>query len=297
MSDQVRDRNDIRIAPALVAGVIAYFVFQYFGPPLYGALINTPSAAAALLLFAGIAALVSDVFWKLGNWYDLKSATTASGNKGTAGFVQSLDEIRHDLLPDDEWGPYWGAFNGEEVMAPVGSNSLILGTTGSGKGVGSVQPNIKSIKGSKLVSDFKSENACITARALRERGETVRILNLGDINTDILGESDHYNPLVLIADSYWANGGLMDISDDVHELGIRLVQEPIGGLSQDGNEYFRNGSRGLIGFATQICVLIKGHNATLGDVAAMLNDKTNLLKHAQWACGRLAQSNDDETVQ
>lgn len=297
MTTQDRDRKDVRIVPALVAGVIAYFVFKHFGPPLYGALVNTPSAAAALLLFAAIAALTSDVFWKLGNWYDRRSASTASGNKGTAGFVQSLDEIRHDLLPDDEWGPYWGAFDGEEVMAPVGSNSLILGTTGSGKGVGSVQQNILSIKGSKLVSDFKSENACITARALRARGEVVRILNLGGINTDILGESDHYNPLVLIADSYWTYGGLMDISDDVHELCIRLDPEPTEDPGQDGNKYFRNGSRSLIGFATQMCVLIKGHNATLGDVAAMLNDKKSLLKHAQWACGRLVQSDVEESIQ
>lgn len=297
MSDQGRDRKDIRIVPALVAGAIAYFVFDRFGPPLYGELVNLPSAAAALLLFAAIAAFTSDVFWKLGNWYDSRSAHTASGNKGTAGFVQSLDEIRHDLLPDDEWGPYWGAFAGEEVMAPVGSNSLILGTTGSGKGIGSVQQNILSIKGSKLVSDFKSENACITARALRERGETVRILNLGDINTDILGESDHYNPLALIANSYWEYGGLMDISDDVHEMVLRIDPEPTEGPSEDGNKYFRNGSRGLIGFAMQMCVLIKGHNATLGDVAAMLNDKESLLKHAQWACGRLVRSDDQEAVQ
>lgn len=297
MSAQDRDRKNIRIVPALVAGAIAYFVFDHFGPPLYGALVNLPSAAAALLLFAAVAAFTSDVFWKLGNWYDSRSAHTASGNKGTAGFVQSLDEIRHDLLPDDEWGPYWGAFDGEEVMAPVGSNSLILGTTGSGKGIGSVQQNILSIKGSKLVSDFKSENACITAHALRERGETVRILNLGDINTDILGPSDYYNPLALIANSYWAYGGLMDISDDVHEMVMRLAPEPTQGPSQDGNEYFRNGSRNLIGFAMQMCVLIKGHTATLGDVAAMLNDKKSLLKHAQWACARLVQSSDEEVAQ
>lgn len=293
MAEQ-RDRKENRIIPALIIGAGAWALLDYTGPVMVGVEINIFSILPAIFLVASGAAILSDSLWALGNVLDEKSAKTATGLKGTAGWVESLDEIQHDLIKEG-WGPYWGMFEGKEVMSEIGSNSLVVGTTGSGKGVCEVQPNILSIHGSKAIPDFKGENACITSRVLRERGEDVYILNIGGIFTDILGESAYYNPLCLIADSFWQRGGLQDISDDIHEIGKQLDPEPVE-HSQDGNKYFRNGSRNLIGFAIQMCILINGYNATLGDVAAMLNDKQSLLRHAKWACGRLEQSKDQEQV-
>lgn len=295
MSQQTGRRRNRLLPATLIGGGTVYLLQNYTGPLVVGAYINPVAILPALFLTMSIAAVGEDFFWWLGTHFDLKAANTATGQKGTARFVESLDEIRHELI-EEGWGPYWGTFKGNEIMSPVGSNSTILGTTGSGKGVGMVQMNGLTIHGSKLFSDFKSENACILARTLRERGEQVRILNLGNINTDILGESDYYNPLVLIADGYLRPDGLMDISADVHEFNLVLNPEPVGEVSEDGDKYFRDGSRNLAGFAIQMCVLLKGHDATLGEVTSMLKDKNALLKHAQWACGRLERAQDDGVV-
>lgn len=292
MTQQPGGRRN-RVLPALLIGGGAWYFLEYTGPVLVGVEINTLSLLPATLLVMSGAAILSDGLWALGNILDKKSAKTATGLKGTAGWVESLDEIQHDLI-DEGWGPYWGTFKGKEIMAEIGSNSVVVGTTGSGKGVGMVQNNILSIRGSKAVPDFKGENACITARVLRERGEDVYILNIGGVFTDILGESAYYNPLCLIADSFWRRGGLQDISDDIHEIGKQLDPEPVEHDDQNGHKYFKDGSRNLIGFAIQMCILIDGYNATLGDVAALLNDKQRLLQHAKWACGRLELSKEQE---
>lgn len=297
MSQSQRNRKKSRFIPALLIGGGAWYVMEYYtGPLIVGAQINPWSILPALFIAMSVASAGEDLFWWLGNVLDRQSAQTPEGHKGTANWVKSLDEIKHDLI-NEGWGPYWGTFHGDEVMSEIGSNSVVVGTTGSGKGVGMVQNNILTIRGSKVISDMKGENACITARTLKERGEDVYFLNIGGMFTDILGETAFYNPLCLIADNFWRAGGLQDISDDVHEIGKQLDPEPVETDDQNDNKYFRNGSRNLIGFALQMAIQIDGYMATLGDVAVMLNDKQSLLRHAKWACGRLEQSTDGETAQ
>ena len=286
-----RDRKQSRLFPALITGAGGWYLYQYSGPLLMGPLINPLSGVAVGLLLKSSCTILSDVLWWLGNRFDEKSALTPTGKKGTAGWVTSLNEIKHDLI-EEGWGPYWGMFKGKEVIASIGSNSLVVGTTGAGKGIGVVQPNILSIRDSKVISDIKCENLTTLARALRERDERVISLNIGGLFADPLGERASYNPLCLIADNFWRDEGLLDISDDIHEIGKQLDPEPVENSGATDNTYFRNGSRKLIGFAIQICVMIDGYDATLGDVTAMLNDKQSLLKHAKWACGRLEVSDN-----
>ena len=152
--------------------------------------------------------------------------------------------------------------------------------------------DIFSIKGSKFISDLKGDTACIYARTLRERGEEVRILNIGNQYTDILGETSYYNPLCLIVDAFQTPGGLLDISDDVDELSHVLYAEPTGLTGGSDNGYFRTESRALIAFAVQMVVLIHGHNANMGHVSSMLRDKNSLHDHAKWVCGKLERSNN-----
>lgn len=289
-------RKQNRILPALIIGIGAYNLLQHTGPIIVGVEVNGLSVLVAGFLLTSGAALLSDGFWYLGNVFERVSARTAMGLKGTASWVKSLHEIRDDLMLEG-WGPYWGTFRGKEVMADFASNALTVGTAGSGKWVGVVQPTILSIHESKTIIDFKSELSCCLARVLRERGEIVHNLNIGDVNTDLLGPSAEYNPLCIIADDFWRSGGLMDVSDDIHELCLQLYSEPAGsGGGSDDNLYFRDGARDLIGFAVQMCVLVDGYGATLSDVAAMLNDRESLLRHAKWACGRLEQSIEGERV-
>lgn len=287
MNRQTEEKRG-RIIPALLLGGGAAYVLTIAGPVMHGPQINPLAAGAWLVLTVCAGALLTDTLRALADLFDREAALTATGLKGTSDWVKSLREIKHDLIAEG-WAPYWGASKGREVMAEFESNALTAGPAGSGKDVGEVQPQVLCIRESKVVVDFKGSSTCVLADCLRERGEIVRVLNLGDLWPEIVGPSDTYNPLGLIADNYWRSGGLMDVSDDLHELGLQLYPEPDGGGAKDDNRYFRDGSRDLIGFAIQICVLIDGDNATLGDVYALLNDRQSLLKHALWACGKLAQ--------
>ncbi|WP_298983759.1 type IV secretory system conjugative DNA transfer family protein [uncultured Roseibium sp.] len=293
-----RDPRASRAAPALLFGGMAFYAIYHMGwePPLHGA-INIYAAVAWLVLVSCCASLIASFLWYLGNLFDRKATQTPEGNKGTAEFVQSHAEIAHELKHTG-WGPYWGSFKGEEIISDFSSVALTCGTSGSGKGIGKIQPNILSIRESKVIIDLKGDLACVLASTLRERGETVHILNLGDKYADILGESASYNPLNLLADNFWRPGGLHDITDDMHEFCMQLYPEPDNaGQSGNDNSYFRDGSRDLIDFATQVCVLIRGHKATFGDVAQLLSDRQALFHHAQWVCGRLEQVSHAEAAQ
>lgn len=287
MSTQSKEKKG-RFIPSMLLGGAALYGLQWSGPVVQGSVINPVSAVAMLVVAISASAMLSDILRFLADLFDREAALTPTGLKGTSAWVKTLSEIKHDLIAKG-WGPYWGAFKGREVMADFESNALTIGPAGSGKDVGEVQSEILSIPDSKVVVDFKGSSTCVLAQPLRERGETVRILNLADMWPEIIGESDTYNPLGIIADNFWRTGGLMDVSDDIHELSLQLYPEAEGG-GKDDNTYFRDGSRDLIGFAVQTCVLIDGDEATLGDVYALLNDRQSLLKHALWACGKLALS-------
>ncbi len=281
------------LGPALFGGA-AWMAIDHFGPVFSGYEINPFSGPATVVLASSSLQLLSVVFLQSANLFEKLQARIPIGLRGTSGWIKRRRELRHEL-DEKNWGPYWGTFKGRELIIPYASNALTLGPAGSGKDVGAVQSTILSIPHSQTVVDFKGTAACCLAGVLRKRGYAVRIINLGDLWTDILGPSDSYNPQCLIADDYFRPGGLRDVTDDIFELCLQLYPEPAeSGGGQNDNGFFRNGSRDLMGFAIQMCVLVYGYEATLGHVEQMLNDKASLLKHAQWAAGRLEVENVDE---
>ncbi|MEW7006735.1 type IV secretory system conjugative DNA transfer family protein [Lentilitoribacter sp. EG35] len=279
-----------RYTQCLIFGGGSASAWDYFGPVFQGSYINLSSFAAASIVTACGFTIAQDGLWGLSKHYDALAGNTPTGHKGTADFLTEVEDLNHEIAPDHD-APYWGAMNREAITSNFASNALIVGTAGSGKTVGIVQPTILTTPGSKLITDFKSENTAVLKRALEDNGEEVRLLNFGDINTDIVGASDYYNPLNLMADNFWRDGSLRDVSDDTHEIAMQLYPEPDG----DGgdNKFFRDGSRDLIGFAIQVSITIDGFEATLGDVAALLNDRQKLLNHALWVIGKLPATPDE----
>ena len=199
----------------IVIGLCAYTISE-FGPVFYGPAFasapNWPSFLAASLAVAAGMTLLGDTCRWIAGQYELSAARTPAGHKGKARFAE-LHEIEHELTSDG-WGPYWGSVDGMAITSAFASNALVIGPPGSKKSVGIIVPTIWSIRGSKVVKDFKSELACILAKLLRARGEKVIILNIADINADILGPSATYNPPNLIADNFFRSGGLRDVSKD-----------------------------------------------------------------------------------
>lgn len=218
------------------------------------------------------------------------------GNKGKARFGTWRD-IKKDALKLG-WGPYWGALHAsflskpKPIFADYASNAVTYGPAGSGKGVGVVIPTCLSIRESKLLPDFKGSNTVMLKPALEKRGEQLRVLNIGNQHSQILGESDQYNPLHIIADCFTRSGGLADVVGIVDELAAQLYPDPPHGRGED--QFWINGTRDMLSFAIFQSILIKGHNATLGDIDLLLNDREALLQDAQWAAGTLEEYSHEQ---
>lgn len=275
-----------RIIPALLFGYGAWWALDYVGPVIQGRAINIEAAILTLLaVFCGVVVL-TDLLALADRVFGWMGARTPRGDKGKARFVRSLRELGNDAKRSG-WGPYWGVFRGCEIIADFVSNALTVGPAGVGKGIKVVLVTIVCIRHSKTVVDFKGELACVLAVALRLRGEIVRILNFGDMWLDILGLSDTYNHLNILADDFERPGGLLDVADDAHEMSLQLLPEKAG---KSENQYFDDGARNFIEFGEITSVLIHGRDANFGHVAQLIQDRAALLRHAQWACGRLEQA-------
>ncbi|MEM0951788.1 MAG: type IV secretory system conjugative DNA transfer family protein [Cyanobacteria bacterium P01_H01_bin.74] len=288
---QPREEEQGTWFPALIIGAGSGMAHRHFGPLMIGSEINWLSAATfELSVVCGFLAIPS-LLSLLSDWLELVAAHTPRGIKGTSGFIKSLSELKADLIQRG-WGPYWGTFKGQPVFADFEASAMTLGPSGTGKSTKVVQPMVMALKGkSKTVIDFKSELTPVLAKALRKRGEEVKVINLGNLFEKEIGQdSDEYKPLCLVADLYFKEGGLFEITDLVYELCLQLYPEPKGG--KDDDKYFRDGSRRIIAAVVQICVLIEGYNATLGAFLQMLNDRQNLQKHLQWVTGRLIDESD-----
>ena len=255
--------------------------------------IKLVSALAALVLGASGLTLLANIILLLSKFLEWRRVRKPTGHRGTAGWVKSLREIRHELVQKG-WGPYWGAFKGEPVISQFEASAFCVGPSGSGKSTRMILTNALALKDfDKTLIDFKSDLTPVLARTLRKCGD-VKIVNLGGLFSEIVGESDEYNPLNLIADEYFRPGGLQDISDLVHEMSLQLLPEPKDGKGKHANSYFDMGSRDFIAFALQMVVLTHGYEASLGHVAQLLNDRESLLQHALWAAGRLELAKDPQ---
>lgn len=286
-----------RTIPALILFVICWYLLDYTGPLIYRSELNPIAAIVWAVMSVAGAIISSKIFRGLANLSQFVATNTVTRTKGTWDFIKHPRQIKHELLGNG-WGPFWGAFETRNflgfkkhtaVVSDFVSNVMILGVPGSGKGACYQVNNIGNNNESKTIISFKGEDACITANMLRERGETVRIVNLGDLWRERLGESDGYNFQDLITDNYTRPGNLLDISDDCNEIGRQLVPPPPEGQKSD-NEYFDEGGRDQLSFAMQFESIMKGYEGSFGGVADLIGNKAELLKSAQWVCGHLQNS-------
>lgn len=289
------DQRTTLVRLAVAAG--SYFALRHTGPVFndIGAF-NLVTAGASVALAVSGTLLVSEGFFRLSQYFKWLAVNTPEGNKGDGGFVRSIRELRADLIPFPMPGPYWGKLGRRAIFADF-TMACILGPTGSGKDVGHNGPNILSIKASKLVSDLKGDTSPTYVPALRARGEEVRILNFGAMFTDILGESDQYNPLHLIADSFFRPGGICDVASDLTEFALIIYPASKDGKSgTENSNFWEGGSRSKIRLAICVVILIMGYDATLGDALGLLQDREALLWHALWIAGRLEDDNGNPLV-
>jgi len=272
---------------------ISYWVMLERMPIIEKSVIDPIGGFACLALVVNGALALSGLLQHLADYTAIVIARTPVGVKGSARFAR-LKEIKHELSPYGA-APYWGSVKGVPLFSRFEASAFIIAPSGGGKTTSLVITNILALAGvSKTVIDFKSELTPMLVAALLAKGETVRIVNLGDLFADRLhGISDCYNVLHIVSDCFERKGSLRDISDILYELCLQIYPEPAGGGGKDDNRYFRDGSRRLIAFCILCLIIVEGERATLGGVLQLLGDRKALLHHALWCAGRLPVTGED----
>ncbi|MBL8496785.1 type IV secretory system conjugative DNA transfer family protein [Nitrosomonas sp. JL21] len=240
-----------------------------------------------IYFMAGLACLQTVIrsLQNLAHYIDLFASHEPTGQKGSAAWA-TVKEFKDGLTKNNS-GPFWGRFAGSSSPAlffDFVSNAMTIAPAGSGKGIYTVVTNIMSIRHSKVIPDFKGELLTMLKSALEKRGEIVRVLNPGNLWSEIIGSSsDSYSPLDIISDDLARLGGLRDVMDDLREMAEQLLPEPEG--KQTDNSYFREGSRLLISNGIIFEIMIDLYDAKLSSVALLLENRKRLEDMARWIAG------------
>jgi type IV secretion system protein VirD4 len=219
-----------------------------------------------------------------GGYIILSRSRQPTGKHGTAAWA-TFKEIKGGLTRDKR-GPFWGRYadgSRAALFFRYDSNALSVAPAGSGKGIYTVVPSIMSIGHSKVVPDFKGELVCMCKAALQKRGETVRVLNPGNLWSEIIEKSDAFSPLDIAANDLTRPGGLRDVMDDLREMCAQILSEP--GDKESDDTFFREGGRRLITDAILFEVMVDLHDATLSSVALLIENRTRLGDMARWIVG------------
>lgn len=269
-----------------------------------GGVINPlPCLAAFGMGIAGIT-LAADGFTFIANLCGFLRARKPTGRKGTAAFGRFKD-IRRSLVKHG-WGPYFGVTGGNVVFPDLEAAAYCLGPTGVGKTTKFIIPGLLALRDEpQAFLDFKSDITPQVANVLRTGGGRVRrlfkkpikrrlrIINLGGLYEKEVGqESDCYNPLILVCETFFRQRGHEDVTNQIRELCLVLDPDDSGNSDVSNGTFWKSNARRFLGFVILMFVLIEGENASLGLCLQYLNDKEKLLKHTQWVAGRL----ETETV-
>jgi type IV secretion system protein VirD4 len=271
------------LALALIAAGLAWWAY-HLNPPMMGGRIDWFSALIHLL--AGLFCLQALIraLDNAAHFIDFFASREPTGKHGTAAWA-TFKEIKGGLTRNKR-GPFWGRYAGASRPAlffEYASNALTVAPAGSGKGIYTVVPSIMSIRHSKVVADFKGELVCMCKAALEKRGENVRVLNPGNLWSDIIKQTDSYNPLDIIADDLTRPGGLRDVMADLLGMATQIQPEP--GEKESENTYFRTGGRQITGFISLTESMVDLFDATLSSVALLLENHQRLEDTARWIAG------------
>ncbi len=267
----------------IISGLLVWGCFQV-GALYEGENIQWIVAAVYSLTTIACLRVIIQILNFFAQFLDWVSSYQATGKNGTASWASEKD-IRKEVSRT-HGKPFWGRMitgRKRPIFSDFASNAMTVAPAGSGKGIYSVITNGLSIKFSKVFIDFKGELVCILKAALEKRGETVRVLNPGGLWQSIVGSSDSYNPLDIIADDLERSRGLRDVPDDLRELSSQILSEP----AQSGGEntYWREGSRRCMGIAMILKSMIDGRDATLSSVALLIDDRDALEHSLRWIVG------------
>ncbi|MFN3634368.1 MAG: type IV secretory system conjugative DNA transfer family protein [Rhizobium rhizophilum] len=201
-------------------------------------------------LLAAVAAFIF-VRWQFG----LGVKLPGRDSHGSARFL-SKKEV--SALADAD-GLVVGREGGKLVRYPGEAHMLTFAATGSGKGVGSIIPNLLTYPGSVLCIDPKGENALVTARRRRELGQDVQAFDPWGL-TGL--------PIAALNPLDWLHPDNPDLIDDARMLATAMIPD-----QQAENEaHWTEESRELLaGLALYVAIEGEGEERTLIQVRRYLN--------------------------
>ena len=189
---------------------------------------------------------------------------TQFGQGGSARFSGLLEEwglVYRKLKEDKKGKKQYPLFMGRSLHNPFiniglvdSRHMLTIAGSRTGKGTSAIVPNLLKWEGSVLVIDPKGTNAAVTARARKEMGQQVFIVdpfNVVDYKVKELvmqpGQSTHsFNPLKMLVDTGSAPEGKNDIREQINAITEALV------VSTSQDTHWDDGAKtviaGLIGY-------------------------------------------------
>jgi len=197
-----------------------------------------------------------------------KYPATLPGGGLLVGWSMETEHVRAPIgfnFGDPEITPTDGFI--DPILLHGEGHLITIAPTGAGKGVGCIIPALLRHPGPCIVIDPKGENAAITARARRERGETVVVLDPMGITGE---ETGGFNPLDLIRPE--SPEGV----DEATALVSALLPDTLGG---EKNQYWVNrGRQLLIGVILHVVSDLPPEKHTLTEVRRIIHEMTTQQK-------------------
>ena len=203
-------------------------------------------------------------------WTVVATAAISATALLTWGWRRRKDDVASESHGSAHWGtgetlrhpagPLLGTLDGLPLRYAGEGHILTVAPTRSGKGVGSVIPNLLDHEGSVLVTDPKGENYAVTAQwRCKALGQTIHAFD----PFDLVGGTATFNPLELIDPSS------SDAVDDARLIADMLV---LHAERHDGEQSFWNEeARGVLtGLVLHVAANAPPELRTLTTVRALL---------------------------
>ena len=192
------------------------------------------------------------------------------GPDTTHGSARFMDEREARNLTQGR-GLILGRHRGRFVRYGESAHVLTFASSGSGKGVGSIVPNLLDYTGSVICIDPKGENAAIAARRRREMGQAVFVLDPWGLS----GQGGaRFNPLA------WLTPESPDLAEDAMMLAEALAPD---GENTDESHWNEEARALLTGLLLHVALNEAEGDRHLGKLREFLNlggeDFRALLQH------------------
>lgn len=168
----------------------------------------------------------------------------------------------------------------DPILMESEGHLITIAPTGAGKGVGCIIPALLRHEGPVIVIDPKGENTAVTARARRERGENVVVLDPMGITREASGS---FNPLDLI------QAGAPEGVDEATALVNALLPDDIDGAKN--RFWVSRGRQLLLGILLHVVTDLPKEQRTLAKVREVVHEMTS---HKARVAKRLSQSRHPE---